>query len=145
MWVKLIRISLAPILLLGFAPVSAQEINYICFIQRANGRVINLTKLCERKVAVQPSIQQPQKPQLSEKELKKALELVGTAYADSYCEARAQGKTHRQASNDASSVAAEYFVRTGIPDDKLDVEWFQNANEKSKLLCPELQPKGRYT
>ena len=65
---------------------------------------------------------------------------IASAGADAYCESRARGGTHRQASNAAVGVA----VRLGFRSENFSDAWYEQARSTSQILCPELQPVGLY-
>lgn len=124
----------------------AQE-NPGCFIVDHAERVINLDGICIPQPQTANSSQSGSNNSnktLTQEELAKAFDQTATLYADTYCEARAQGLTNREAGTKASSVVSEYMVLKNIPSDILSVEWIEKGQSISKVLCPELQPTTRY-
>lgn len=123
------------------APAIAQtEPDYPCYID-FGGRITNLTSMCGAPELAAGEAGSEEEV-LSGAELDEALSLASTVYADTYCEYRARGGTDQQASEAAAGAAAGYLLDT--PDGSISTEWFAEAEYKSNLLCPELQPTTRY-
>jgi hypothetical protein len=116
-------------------------INHYCFLVDGAGEVINLSQMCVNR---NPAPAAESRAALSGAALEEALTTGTVIHADAFCEARAQGGTRREANNAATSALASYMVSEGISADDLTPAFFSRAEESSKLLCPELQPTGRY-
>lgn len=123
-------VAIVPVLL-AVQPAKAQEAPG-CFMINSAGRMLNLTAIC--RPDAQPTSQQT---------VQGILEVSATAYADAWCEARAEGKTLRQASRAGTSAAVDY-IGLRIPAESIPRQWFDVAHRRTVTLCPEYQPTGRY-
>jgi hypothetical protein len=113
-------------------PVRAQiAIEPFCFIE-IDERTIDLTSMCIAQ------------PVLTAESLASASDDSALVYGDAYCEAKAQGRTNRQARATATESAAEYIVSNRLPRSIITPQWIEAAQENSRTLCPELQPRTRY-
>lgn len=97
-----------------------------CFMVTKDG-VVELSNLCPRTPPTLDS-----KPTLDKEE---AILETTAIFADRYCELRARGQTHRQASENATLVVADYMFFNGIDSDLIDLEWYKRAIAAAELLC----------
>ena len=131
-------------------PTAARAADYYCFMVDSNGVIRDLTEMCSpttpaTTAAPVSTVSAPaSRPTLTGAALEEALFTGAVIHADAFCEARAQGGTRRESSNAATSALAGFMVSEGIPTTVLTPAFFSEAEESSRLLCPELQPTGRY-
>ena len=156
---KTLSLAAAIALALPFSALSSDTAlanEPFCFMETST-RVTNLTGLCapspnavtisEVSIPTPPeSLPAPAPaPSPTQEYLRGAASTSAFVYGDAYCEARAQGRTHRQASSAARSVTFRALSGLGLSGYTPDNQWFANAHSISQELCPELQPAGRYT
>ena len=98
-----------------------------CFMVTKEGGVVQLPGLC-------PPVSPVLEP-LSTLDREEATLGTTAVFADRYCELRARGQTHRQASENATLVVADYMFFNGIEDTLIDLEWYKAAIAAAELLC----------
>lgn len=146
----MIKVAISALILIGsnlvlHTVVKANGVlgdDYYCYIEDSRGMVHDLTEMCSRN---RPEVNAPSSaPALTGAALEEALSTGVFIYADTFCEARAQGGTRRQANDAAGTAASSFMASAGISADDIDPDFISMANETSSRLCPDLQPTGIY-
>lgn len=126
-------------------PTSANAQEYQgCFLINGDNRVVDLNYMCPEPITVEQASATRTASELTPEQVAEGMSAAAILYADTFCEARAQDLTRRQSENAASRVVSAYMVSNALPVDGITQEWLAQAETSSRLLCPELQPTGRY-